>query len=251
VRKNWNLLAKPPIDDYPLIKIWWATCTTFPFHLRRNNSAGNDTMTAPIRGRVLLRTLGGLVLLLGPAGCGGDRTVTAPPLSPQAAAEAALAAFDANKDGFLDATELERCPPLKAARAAMDRDGDGRLSAREIADRLALYQASGIGLTSVGCEVFLDGSPLAGAKVTLTPEAFLGAGFKAASGVSDEAGHVALKVEGNELPGLPCGLYRISVTRADAAGKETIPARYNAATTLGWEISPDTRQDIALRLLRR
>jgi hypothetical protein len=42
------------------------------------------------------------------------------------------------------------------------------------------------------------------------------------------------------LPGVPYGFYRIQVSRKDAEGKETIPARYNSETTLGQEVGPRT-----------
>src|SRR5690242_5129884 len=61
--------------------------------------------------------LGGLLLLA--AGCtGGDPAIpprVIPKLSPQDAAAAALAEYDANKDGAIDAKELNNSPPLKDA----------------------------------------------------------------------------------------------------------------------------------------
>ena len=83
------------------------------------------------------------------AGC--SNKLVAPPLSPERAAADALTEYDTNKDGFLDAKELERCPALKSALNSLDTDKDKRLSASEITERLASYKKSGVALTSTTC----------------------------------------------------------------------------------------------------
>lgn len=184
------------------------------------------------------------------AGCSGgaiDRGAAAT-LDPEASARQALDEYDANKDSFLDAGELERCPALKSCLPQLDKDGDQRLSAREIADRLAYYHADRLGRMAFGVEVSLDGSPLAGATVTFVPEKFLGSGYKPAAGVTGKNGVVDLQVEGETAPGIPCGLYRVTVSKKDAKGKELVPARYNEQTTLGQEVAPDLRGGVFFRL---
>ena len=47
--------------------------------------------------------------------------------------------YDANKDDFLDAKELEKAPGLKAALRNVDANHDGKISAGEIAARLRLW----------------------------------------------------------------------------------------------------------------
>src|SRR5262249_27904405 len=128
--------------------------------------------------------LGGLVLLA--AGCTGGGPA-APQVSPRDAANQALAEYDANKDGALDAKELEACPGLQSGLKRIDKDNDGRLTADEIADRLTLFQQQGM-LADVAVEVTLDGRPLAGATVTLVPEKFMGPSVKPATSVTDEMG---------------------------------------------------------------
>src|SRR5262249_6800313 len=90
-------------------------------------SAGASRERHPARGgqRGALRWLflGGLVLLA--AGCSGGGS-GAPQVSPREAARAALAEYDANQDGALDAQELERCPALRSARNRIDKNNDGR-----------------------------------------------------------------------------------------------------------------------------
>ena len=51
------------------------------------------------------------------------------------------------------------------------------------------------------------------------------------------------------MPGLPCGLYRITVSKKGADGKETLPTKFNTETTLGREVSADPRSgDSAIHL---
>jgi hypothetical protein len=183
------------------------------------------------------------------AGCGfGARRIAAPAFAPEEAGQLALAEYDINKDGFLDAKELERCPALKSCLKALDKDKDGRLSAAEIADRIAFYRDSRVALLSIGCHITLDGNPLAGATVTLLPEKFLGPSLRPASGVSNNAGSVTFRTEGEQLPGVQLGLYRVVVSKKNGAGKETIPEKYNAQTNLGLEVAPGHRGGDGLRL---
>jgi len=178
-----------------------------------------------------------LVGLLSGCGVGGD-TLTAPTYSPDTAAQQAINEYDANKDGLLDAKELERCPSLKQALDSIDRNGDKRLSAEEIAARIQSYQDSQVGLMATGCHVSMDGKPLSGATVTYVPEKFMGSSIRPASGTSDEHGAVALVVAGERLPGVQPGLYRVEISKKDAGGQEMIPARYNQNTSLGIEVTP-------------
>jgi hypothetical protein len=180
-----------------------------------------------------------LVVLLAPIGCSGRR-IPVPAISPERAAQEALAQYDRNKDGFLDADELKACPALASCLKKLDKDKDGRLSAAEIAERIAFYQSSRVGLMAVAFQVTLDGRPLSGATVTLVPEKFLGDALQPATGTTNARGMVRVATPGAEEPGVACGLYRIEVSKEDEAGRETIPARYNQATVLGLEVAPDS-----------
>jgi hypothetical protein len=171
------------------------------------------------------------------AGCSGGAPA-GPQVSPREAARAALAEYDANQDGALDAKELERCPALRSALKRIDKNNDGRLTADEIADRLTFLRQEGM-LTGISVEVTLDGRPLSGATVTLVPEKFMGPSSKPASAVTDEIGAGVLKGEGPSEEAVPLGYYRVEVSKKNAQGQEMIPARYNTNTVLGQEIAPD------------
>lgn len=149
--------------------------------------------------------------------------------------------LDSNKDGVLDGKELERCPALKQALKRFDRNQDGKLTFEEIEERFALYKDSRIGLFEAIVKVTLDGKPLAGATVTIEPEAFLGPGIKAASGTTDERGAARLQVTGADRPGCHFGLYRVRISLKDSAGRESLASRYNEISTLGMEVAPDLR----------
>jgi EF hand len=213
-------------------------------------SLGEGRVGVPARKRFIWIVYSTFCLALG-CSIGGAR-VHAPSLSPGSAAAKAMEEYDTNNDGRLDAQELDRCPALKNSLARFDKDNDGFLTAKEIADRLASYQKNGVGLIALTCKVFLDRRPLAGAHVTFVPESFLGSAFKPAKGVTNDTGKAVMKVEGANTPGVPCGLYRIEVSKQNPSGRETLPAKYNAQTTLGEEVAPDLRSSgITLRLRSR
>ncbi len=147
------------------------------------------------------------------------------------AAAKAMAEYDSNRDGYLDARELERCPGLKSVMPQFDKDRDGRLSQAEIEEGLTAIQQNQSGLTEVMCKVTLNKQPLVGASVILEPEPFLQADIKPAQGTTNEQGRVALQIEGETQPGCNVGLYRVRVSKHDAG--EHIPARYNTQSQLG------------------
>jgi hypothetical protein len=190
------------------------------------------------------------VLVLVAVGCSGGKG-DAPKITPGDAAREAMAAYDMNQDGALDAKELRSCPALQSALKRIDKDNDGRLSAEEITDRLTFLRSQEP-QSGVSVEVMLDGRQLSGATVTLVPEKFMGASFKPLSVVTDEAGSGIVTLEGgSDLA--PLGYYRVEVSKKNPGGREIVPARYNTKTTLGHEISPDVEgrgsaANISLRL---
>lgn len=197
--------------------------------------------------------LAGALALLA-AGCSSSSGKAGLQILPKDAASQALAEYDTNKDGVLDAKELEACPGLLTALKRVDKNGDGRLTADEIADRIAFFQQQDT-QPDVTVEVILDGRPLPGATVTLVPEKFMGPAAKSASAVTNESGIGHLKTDGTNYVQVPCGYYRVQVSK-DAQGREVVPAKYNSQTTLGYEVSPDaqgrgTSNTLRLRLTTR
>jgi hypothetical protein len=187
------------------------------------------------------------------SGCGPARR-RPPSYSPSSAGSQALELFDANGNGTLDGAELAKSPGLASAVKRWDGDGDGALSADEIATRIETYRASGIGLMPFSCTVYLDNQRLSGAEVTLVPEPFLEGVLQPAKAVTSTTGIAAPAVDGNDFPAVPCGLYRVQISKKDAAGNESIPARYNSATELGQDIGPDVpglERGVEYRLVSR
>jgi hypothetical protein len=176
------------------------------------------------------------------SGCSTSGDLKPPSFAPDEIAKEVLAQYDTNHDGYLDAKELERCPALKGSLEAIDKSGDKRLSADEIAEHIRMYVEGEVALVQVGCHVVLDGRPLEGATVTYVPEKFMGSSIKSATGVSDSRGIVPLVAEGEKLPGVQPGFYRVQVSKKSASGQEMIAARYNQNTILGIEISPHQRR---------
>jgi hypothetical protein len=174
----------------------------------------------------------------------GPVVVKQPSISPSSAGKLAMEQYDSNGDGKVAGDELEKAPSLKAALPRLDTDGDGGVSADEVAARVNAWKAMQTGMTTVPCHVALDGQPLAGAKVTLEPETFLGGEIKIAFGTTDQFGTVAPSIPKDQRPdpklpgGAHFGLYKVRISKI-VNGKETIPARYNTETILGQEVSYD------------
>lgn len=190
-----------------------------------------------VRGRIGAWLLTAALLSL--AGCGENR-VEAPKVDPVSAAQKGMDQYDANKDGFLDAAELDKSPSLLSAKSVLDSDNDGKVSQAELQAHLDLYVQTKTGLINRYLQVKLDGQPLGDADVTLVPEGFIEHGQQAA-GKTKEDGVVAPTVAGTAYPGIRCGFYRVEISKKDAGGQETLPARYNAQSTLGIEIGPNER----------
>jgi hypothetical protein len=175
---------------------------------------------------------------------GGPAPVRPPAIDASEAGELAIDEYDTSGDGAVSGQELEAAPGLKAALSRLDTNGDKRVSAEEVTARIEHWQATGMGLTSFGFTVTLDGRPLEGASVTLEPEAFLGDDIRSAVATTDMFGTAGPSVPKEQRPtaatppGVQLGLYRVKISKL-VGGNETVPARYNTHTTLGQEVSPD------------
>jgi hypothetical protein len=170
--------------------------------------------------------------------------VKQPSIDPTSAGRQAMEQYDTNGDGKVAGDELEKAPALKAALPRLDTDQDGGVTADEVAARVNAWKAMQSGMTGVRMNFTLDGQPLADANVTLEPEAFLGDEVIAAVGVTSQFGDASPSIPKEQRPdptlpgGAHFGLYKVRVSKM-VNGKETIPARYNAETTLGQEVSYD------------
>jgi hypothetical protein len=151
------------------------------------------------------------------------------------AGDRAIELYDANKDGFLDAKELEQAPGLKAAMRQVDLNTDGKISAAEISARIQAWADSKLGRKGVSCLVRHNGRPLAGATVKFVPESFLGGGLKAAEGTTDEHGMARMSIAGSTQRGISPGFYRVEITKDG----EALPSHYNTQTRLGQEVAND------------
>lgn len=144
-------------------------------------------------------------------GCSSTTDPSVPtPYDPQQAAQAAMKTYDTDGDGKIADEELDKCHALKSVIARIDTNHDGVITADEIAQRLEAYQSQS---TFVGVMVQLSkgGLPVAGAVVTLTPEPFMGEGFPVFQGTSDEDGAVMVEGQDSNMPGVPTGLYQVTI----------------------------------------
>jgi hypothetical protein len=168
-------------------------------------------------------------------------------LAPAKAAGEAMAAYDTNRDGKIDAQEIKQSPPLMVALETMNQGGNGTLTAEQIKARLQAWLSAGTGIIAGAVTVYLDDKLLEGATVTFDPEPFLGPAYQPYSGVTNQEGNANLKGPDEKFPGIYVGLYRVRISKK-VNGKETIPARYNTETILGKEIAADVFIALAFRL---
>ena len=165
----------------------------------------------------------------------GPPSIKIPSYDPPRVAQRAIDAMDANGDQLLSREELASSPGLLAILRTADQDGDEQLSAAEIEQRVAGYAQLGMGAQSVMCKVTLRGRPLVGVEVSFVPEDCLADILQAGKGRTRRDGSASLVTE-NRVPGLSPGLYRVVISMMEN-GEETIPAKYNTETELGYEVS--------------
>lgn len=167
-----------------------------------------------------------------------------PNVDASAAGRRAMELYDKNNDGKVSGDELDQAPALKAAMKTLDTDGDMAVSAAEVTARVNAWKAIPAALTTFKIHVTMDGQPLGGAKVVFEPDPCLGDDIKPASGTTNLYGDASPTIPPEQRPspdfpgGAQFGLYLIRITK-DVNGKETIPAIYNAQTTLGQEVAYD------------
>jgi hypothetical protein len=182
------------------------------------------------------------------AAVGCSSSIDVPTIDPKAVSDKALAQYDTNHDGILDAAELEQCPGLRSLAERLHPGGERRLSREEIQECLEEYRRSQVGLVEVRLKVTFNDQPLRGAAMVLEPESFLGSQIKSARGTTDEYGRTRLQVEGAPLSGCNLGFYRVRICKPDGQGTETLPAQYNTQTRLGAEVGPEMRGALAFPL---
>jgi hypothetical protein len=170
------------------------------------------------------------------AGCGDKRPppLSRPPIDAHAG-QKALEQCGVTAKGYFDKDRLATYPGLKMALADVRRDAHGRLTAEGIDARVQAWKDLGIARLVLPCKIMHGNAPLVGAVVTLVPASFLGPEMKTGSGTTGAGGMAMISVAGLDPPGMPPGFYTIQVTKPG----ESIPARYNTATTLGAEVASD------------
>ena len=156
-------------------------------------------------------------------------------------AQQAITQLDANGDGKLDDTELDKCPGLKAAAPRIDYV----ITADDIAKRINQWEESRLGLMRITCIITHNGTPLKGAVVRFVPENFLGLMIPIATGKTNSKGIVLPtipRLDPKDMPGVPPGFYRVEITKPGVH----IPAKYNTETILGTEVALDVEgiQDV-------
>jgi hypothetical protein len=208
------------------------------FH--KSDDRGSGMMTRNVTFWVLVSAMVSLIFLQ--ACSRGPSRINPPSINASAAGEAAIAEFDANKDGKIAGAEFDKVPSLKSNLKKLDTNNDQAVSADEITERIKFWQdVLKVGRQSIHCTILRNGLPLTNAEVKFVPEKFLGENMKVAKGTTGENGvcRLSIEMEGpDDVPGVPPGFYRVEVTKAG----ENIPPKYNTATTLGIDCATDNEE---------
>jgi hypothetical protein len=170
------------------------------------------------------------VLVALTAGCGGGSAgrVSVPSYDPDAAARDAMKQFDKNGDRAIDGPELDAAPGLKAAFAGK------KVTADALKARIELYRAGGAGVMGYVVKVTRGGAPLDGAQLTFTPEPFLtGVVREATATTGPDGSATTFTADGESLPGLAPGMYRVSVSKPGV----DIPTAYATGSAVGCEVA--------------
>lgn len=175
-------------------------------------------------------------------GCGPKVAPPPPSMDPAAVAAAAISQLDSNKNGAIEAAEMASAPGLRSAASMIDADKSGSLTESEIAARLKRYTEFPVANLTFTCIFTQGGQPLTEAEVRFVPESYFGDSRRLATGKTDANGLLDLKVEGQDTFGVPNGIYRIEISKKDAAGQETLPAAVNSSSQQGQEIAFDRRE---------
>jgi len=167
------------------------------------------------------------------AGC-SDRParVPAPQINPAAIVEAIFSQADADGDGSLRATEQQTIPAIAAGASRLDTDGDGGVAREELRAWLEAVLDSRVAITPLQIIMAHRSRPLAGVKVRIVPEPFMGGEVKAAEGTTDADGAAAMTIPDAQYAGVNCGLYRVEITGTGNDGKP-LPAAVDARSPLG------------------
>ena len=175
-----------------------------------------------------------VAIAIGVTGCSRKTTrLETPEYDPAGFTERALELYDKNSDGAIDDQEMS--PGLRSFSQTADKDGNGSLSKSELQTRMQEHLDDKVALHDVAGLVLLHGQPLGEATVRFIPDEAMKGTIKPAIGVSDEEGFVSLSVEGDGLPGVQPGIYRIEVSKKQS-GQELVPAKFNVDSQLGQEV---------------
>jgi hypothetical protein len=189
-----------------------------------------------------LRLQIGAALTILVAGCsGGQDRIKPPRIDPASAATQAMELYDTNHDGKLSQEELAKCPGVLVSLERYDLNHDKQIDQEEFSTRLKNLLKNGTGATQLACIVSYQGKPLAGAKVVLEPEPYLGTDIQPAEGVTSNAGIANVGMPAEKAPAalksmklIQYGTFKVRITHPSIS----IPAKYNTETTLGYETIP-------------
>lgn len=177
----------------------------------------------------------GIGIFVAFSGCNSEPPpVEVPKWDPPLQAARGIELYDKNSDGKIDSSEMS--PGLKAALDGIDTDNDGSISEPELTARIQAFADTELGLIGVQGLVSYGGRKVPDAKVTFEPESFLADAISPATGTVGADGYYSMQTEGQDIDAVQPGIYTVRITKPDASGGETLPARFNSKSELGTEV---------------
>ncbi|RIK85063.1 MAG: hypothetical protein DCC67_04515 [Planctomycetota bacterium] len=145
-----------------------------------------------------------------------------------------MTSLDKNSDARIDGDEIKGSPGLAAGVRSADANGDGNLSADELEAQFTKYRDQRVGLQRAAFQLVYKGKPVPNAEVRFIPEPYLEGVVTPASGTTDIDGVVLPHVDGEQLPGMQLGYYRVQVISSTV----NVPEKYSSADSpLGADVS--------------
>jgi hypothetical protein len=184
------------------------------------------------------RIVATLAVLMSGGCSGGQGRIKPPRIDPSTAASQAMELYDANRDGKLSQEELSKCPGVLISLERYDTNHDKAIDQDEFRARLVNLLKNGAGATQLSCDVSYQGKALAGARVVLEPEPYLGNEIQTAEGLTSNAGIADVGMPADKAPAalksmklIQYGTFKVRITHPTIK----VPEKYNTQTTLGYE----------------
>jgi len=157
----------------------------------------------------------GLVAIFALVGCGptNKSDIPIPAYDAAASAAAALAQYDKNGNGSIEGAEFDASPGLKQLLASTKPGPEKKLNADDLKKRFEGYVAEKVGAMTVRIRLLDKNKPVPNADLTFMPENFMLGSIPTSTARTNAEGIVfEFNTAERSVPGLPPGVYRVTAS---------------------------------------